>query len=144
MERGQIAKLGTFIPLDYLPLDEKGIAPESLDLVTCYIGLHHAPEDRLDAFVQSLRRVLRRGGLFLIRDHDAGDKSMQVFCSLVHTVFNLGLKVSWAENQKEVRHFASAETWSEYLVARGFRDLGPRVLQDNDPSKNTLMAFEKT
>ena len=143
MERGQIAKLGTFIPLDYIPLDEKGIAAGSLDLVTCYIGLHHSPEERLDGFVRSLWRVLRPGGLFLIRDHDAGDKPMQVFCSLVHTVFNLGLKVNWSDNQREVRRFAAAETWSEYLVARGFRDLGPRLLQANDPSKNTLMAFEK-
>src|SRR6185437_13780787 len=34
MERGQIGKLGTFFVLDYTPLDQHGIAAESLDLVT--------------------------------------------------------------------------------------------------------------
>jgi SAM-dependent methyltransferase len=143
MERAQLAPLGTFFTLDYQPLDSHGIAPESLDLVTCFIGLHHAPAERLDEFVRSIHRVLRPGGLFIIRDHDAGTDETKTFCSLVHTVFNLGLNVAWADNQREFKTFASAATWCDYLVERGFRDLGPRLLQANDPSINTLMAFEK-
>jgi FAD/FMN-containing dehydrogenase/uncharacterized membrane protein YhaH (DUF805 family) len=144
LERGQLGQLGTFIPLDYQPLDSHGIAKESLDVVTCFIGLHHAPKERLDEFVRSVHRVLRPGGLFIIRDHDAGTEEMKTFCSLVHTVFNLGLNVTWTENQREFKDFASAATWCNYVVERGFRDLGPRLLQENDPSINTLMAFEKT
>jgi SAM-dependent methyltransferase len=143
MERGQLAKLGQFLHLDYQPLDSKGVAKESLDLVTCFIGLHHSPPELLDGFVRSIHRILRPGGLFIIRDHDARTPEMCTFVSLVHTVFNAGLGASWEENAKEVKHFASAEFWSEYIVARGFRDLGPRLLQANDPSDNTLMAFVK-
>jgi SAM-dependent methyltransferase len=144
LERGQLRPLGTFFPLDYQPVDSHGVARESVDLVTCYIGLHHAPKDRLDEFVRSIHRILRPGGLFIIRDHDAGTEEMKTFCSLVHTVFNLGFNVPWAENQREFKSFASAATWANYVVERGFRDLGPRLLQHNDPSINTLMAFEKT
>ncbi|MDA1051004.1 MAG: DUF805 domain-containing protein [Planctomycetota bacterium] len=143
MERGQFAKLGTFFSLDYAPLDSHGIAAGSLDLVTCYIGLHHCPDEKLDEFVRSLHRALRPGGVFIIRDHDAGSEDMQIFCSLVHTVFNLGLMMPWAENDAEFRHFRSAEAWSEYIVQRGFKDQGPRLLQQNDPSDNTLMSFVK-
>src|SRR5205823_2660175 len=95
MERGQLAKLGTFFMLDYKPLDSNGIAPGSIDLVTSFIGLHHCPPDLLDGFVQSIHRILRPGGLFIIRDHNAGTPQMATFCSLVHTVFNAGLGVSW-------------------------------------------------
>jgi FAD/FMN-containing dehydrogenase/uncharacterized membrane protein YhaH (DUF805 family) len=144
MERGQLSKLGQFSLLDYQPLDSKGIKPDSLDLVTCYVGLHHAPLELLDGFVKSIRRVLRPGGMFILRDHDVPDREMHVFVSLVHTVFNLGLGASWATNQKEFRRFRSISEWSQYLIERGFRDLGARVLQQNDPTDNTLMAFVKT
>src|SRR3546814_4973322 len=60
MERGQISKLGRFLPLnDYAPLAEE-IGTESVDLVSCLIGLHHAAPENLDGFVTSIRRVLDR------------------------------------------------------------------------------------
>jgi FAD/FMN-containing dehydrogenase/uncharacterized membrane protein YhaH (DUF805 family)/SAM-dependent methyltransferase len=144
MERGQFAQIGKFLTLDYQPLDTKGIAPASIDLVTCFIGLHHAPHELLEGFVRSIRRVLRPGGVFIMRDHDVRSREMHVFVSLVHTVFNLGLGVPWATNEKEFKSFRSADDWSRYLVERGFRDQGPRLLQENDPTDNTLMAFVKT
>jgi SAM-dependent methyltransferase len=143
MERGQLAPIGQFQVLDYQPLDGKGIAAGSIDLVTCFIGLHHAPLELLDGFVKSIHRILRRGGLFILRDHDVRTPEMRVFVSLVHTVFNLGLGVTWPVNEQEFKCFRSMDEWSQYLVERGFRDLGPRLLQRNDPSDNSLMAFVK-
>jgi len=144
MERGQIAKLGMFQPLDYQPFDTKGLAPTSIDVVTSFIGLHHAPPDLLDGFVRSIHRILRPGGLFLLRDHDAGTPEMQTFVSLVHTVFNAGLDVPWQTNAAEIKHFRSADEWCQYVVARGFTSVGKRLLQANDPTDNTLMAFAKS
>jgi FAD/FMN-containing dehydrogenase/uncharacterized membrane protein YhaH (DUF805 family)/SAM-dependent methyltransferase len=144
MERGQFKQIGSFLPLDYVPLDSKGIAKESIDLVTCFIGLHHAPKDRLDDFARSIQRILRPGGMFIMRDHDCTTPEMCTFVSLVHTVFNSGLGVSWADNAKEFKGFESAQAWSDYVCARGFRPVGTRLLQANDPTDNTLMAFVKT
>ncbi len=60
-----------FVKLNnYEPIDSS-IADNSLDLVICFIGLHHIPAEKLDAFVHSIRRVLRPGGVFLLREHDA-------------------------------------------------------------------------
>jgi SAM-dependent methyltransferase len=144
MERGQFAKLGTFLHLDYAPLDEKGIALATIDVVTSFIGLHHSPLDRLDGFVRSIHRVLRPGGLFIVRDHDAKTPQMETFVSLVHTVFNAGLDVPWQTNAQEVKHFRSADEWSRYVVDRGFEEKGMRLLQANDPTDNTLMCFVKS
>jgi SAM-dependent methyltransferase len=145
VERGQLTKLGQFVPLnDYKPLSSRDIADHSIDLVTCYIGLHHAPPELLDGFVRSIWRALRPGGLFILRDHDVKTPEMNVFVSLVHTVFNAGLGLAWEVNQKELRHFASIYKWSQYLEARGFKDTGRRILQANDPSDNTLLAFVKS
>jgi SAM-dependent methyltransferase len=143
MERGGLGQLGQFLPLDYQPFDSKGITPASLDLVTCFIGLHHAPLDLLEPFVNSIHRILRPGGTFIVRDHDVRTREMHTFVSLVHTVFNLGLGVPWEVDQKEFKRFRAADEWSKYLSERGFRDQGARLRQDNDPSDNLLMAFVK-
>lgn len=140
-ERGGLAKIGTFIPLDdYAPLPAS-VPDHSIDVVTCFIGLHHAPADRIDAFIDSIHRVLRPGGLFLVRDHDVRTPQMDAFVSLAHTVFNAGLGVPWETNRQELRRFAPIDQWSRYLAQHRFRDSGKRILQPHDPSANTLMSF---
>lgn len=144
MERGGLAQVGEFFPLnDYEPISAARIADESLGLVTCYIGLHHCPREKLDAYIQSIHRVLEPGGYFVLRDHNAGTDEMRVFCSLVHTVFNAGLGVSWEEDRQELRLFEGVDFWADALTSNGFEDLGKRLLQANDPSLNTLMCFQK-
>ncbi|MBV8801733.1 MAG: FAD-binding protein [Gammaproteobacteria bacterium] len=144
MERGQIKKLGQYISLnDYAPIDPSSIPDKSIDLVTCYIGLHHVHLDKLDNFVKSIKRILRSGGKFIVRDHDVSSEKMRNFVSLVHTVFNAGLGVSWENNMKELRHFTSINTLITYLQERGFTYTGKKLLQKNDPSDNTLLEFVK-
>ena len=143
MERGRISKIVTFFPLDYEPINPNQIANESVDLVTCHIGLHHCPIEKLDAYIQSIHRILRKGGLFIMRDHDVKSHEMATFVSLVHTVFNLGLNETWEKDKSEYRSFKSIEQWSNLIVSHGFQDNGKRILQDNDPSDNTLISFSK-
>jgi len=144
MERGGIQEVGNFFVLnDYDPIPASMIADASLDLVTCYIGLHHCPREKLADYIQSIHRVLRPGGFIVLRDHDAGTDEMQIFCSLVHTVFNAGLGVSWDEDRRELRLFEGFDFWTEQLVQAGFEDSGKRLLQDHDPSLNTLGCFVK-
>ena len=145
MERGGLKQVGKFFPLnDYEPIPESIIANNSLDLVTCYIGLHHCPREKLSDYIASIYRVLRPSGYFVLRDHDAGSDQMRVFCSLVHTVFNAGLGVSWEDDRSELRLFEPVQFWVEEVNRAGFSDSGQRILQANDPSRNTLMCFQKT
>jgi FAD/FMN-containing dehydrogenase len=143
VERGGLAKLGEFVPLNgYAPLPAS-IADASLDLVTCYIGLHHAEPASLPGFLASVARVLRPGGLFILRDHDVRGEPMRAFVALAHTVFNAGLGEPWAVNQAERRHFAPVAHWCALLQQAGLVDQGARLAQAHDPSDNLLMAFAK-
>jgi FAD/FMN-containing dehydrogenase/SAM-dependent methyltransferase len=143
VERGRPAKLGSWLPLaDYAPLSDE-VADESLDLVSCYIGLHHIDPPKLEPFIASLHRVLRPGGVLVLRDHDVTTPEMFAFVSLAHTVFNAGLGLPWEENARELRHFVSIEEWVRRLKRAGFADSGKRLLQAHDPSDNVLMAFVK-
>jgi FAD/FMN-containing dehydrogenase len=143
VERGQLRRLGVHAAIgDYEPLPAS-IADASIDLVSCFIGLHHCPPERLDAFVQSIVRVLRPGGLFILRDHDVRNERMRAFVALAHTVFNAGLNEPWDVNASERRHFAPIERWTSLLAGAGLRDTGARIAQPNDPSDNLLMSFVK-
>jgi SAM-dependent methyltransferase len=142
MERGQLGKLGTFVHLDYAPIDPQ-IAGGSIDVATCYIGLHHCPVAKLDGFIASIYRILRPGGAFIIRDHDVKSPQMAMFVSLVHTVFNAGLNESLEFEHKDFKNFKSADEWAAIITKAGFKDAGKRILQDKDPSDNTLMLFAK-
>jgi FAD/FMN-containing dehydrogenase/uncharacterized membrane protein YhaH (DUF805 family)/SAM-dependent methyltransferase len=143
-ERGGIRKAGQFFNInDYQPISAEQIADNSIDLVTCHIGLHHCPEELLAGYLKSINRILRKGGLFIIRDHDVKTEEMRVFVSLVHTVFNLGLNETWNKSDSEHKSFKSIEEWSKIICSHGFSDTGARILQQNDPSDNTLAAFIK-
>lgn len=144
VERGQWARLGSFVPLDdYAPVPADRVPDASLDLVTCYIGLHHAAPQSLPAFLASIARALRPGGRFILRDHDVTGPATDAFVSLAHTVFNAGLGVAWDVNQRERRHFAPVAHWSALLASQGLEECGPRLRQAHDPSDNLLMVFRK-
>jgi len=144
MERGQLSKLGTFVDInDYEPISGSTISDNSLDVVTCYIGLHHCPAAKIDDFVKSIHRILRTSGSFVIRDHNVTTPEMGTFVSLVHTVFNVGLNETWEFEQKDFKNFKSADEWASIIEKAGFKDVDKRILQDKDPSDNTLMLFTK-
>lgn len=58
-------------------------------MVICVIGLHHVPKEKLDLFIQSIRRVLKPNGVFILRDHNATTADLTSLISVAHTVFNL-------------------------------------------------------
>jgi len=144
VERGVLRKVGRFVPLDdYAPIASAAVPDGSVGLVSCFIGLHHIAPERLDDFLASVVRVLRPGGVFILRDHDVTTTAMTHFVALAHTVFNAGLGVPWSENEAERRHFAPVSAWVERLAAVGLADTGQRLRQAHDPSENILMAFVK-
>lgn len=143
VERGGLARIGRWVPLaDYDPLPDS-LPAASFELVTCYIGLHHAPLAKLGPFVDSVVRTIKPGGLFILRDHDVTSREMHSFVSLAHAVFNAGLGVPWETNQAELRFFRPVADWVRLLAEHGLTDTGARLLQAHDPSDNVLMAFRK-
>jgi FAD/FMN-containing dehydrogenase/uncharacterized membrane protein YhaH (DUF805 family)/SAM-dependent methyltransferase len=141
-ERGGLRELGRYLRLDYEPLPDV-VPGGGLDLVTCFVGLHHAPRDRIAAFVASIARALRPGGLFVLRDHDAASSEMKRFVSLVHTVFNCGLGVPWNTNAAELRFFTGLDELIGKIEQHGLVPLTPRLRQPHDPTDNVLVAFRK-
>lgn len=144
VERGGLRKLGRFLPMDdYTPFPREAIADASIELATCYIGLHHIPLDRLQPYLASLHRIVKPGGLLIVRDHDVTHDRMRALVALAHAVFNAGLGVPWDANDRELRHFRTVDEWIAILRDVGFEQVGPRLLQDHDPTLNTLLCFRR-
>jgi FAD/FMN-containing dehydrogenase/SAM-dependent methyltransferase len=144
LERGGIRKIGTYLPLaSYAPLPPEALPDASVDMISCYVGLHHMTPATLNPFIRSVARILRPGGVFVLRDHDVRTPEMFRFVSLIHTIFNAGTGASWEQNRDELRYFVSVEEWVTRLRGVGLLDLGDRLLQPHDPSDNVLMAFTR-
>lgn len=73
LERGSVEPLGKFVPIDYgnVTTPQWDIPDASTDLVTMNQGLHHLPREEIMKFLSQVYRVLRPGGLFIVREHDA-------------------------------------------------------------------------
>lgn len=144
LERGRLGMPGRFVDLrDYAAVSPTDIPDGGLDLITNFIGFHHAPAERLDGFVRSLHRVLRPGGRMVVRDHAVDSPIMNHRVALAHDVFNLGLNAPWTVNREEIRHFTSLDGLRTYLAARGFRPEAGEIYQPGDPTRNALMVFSK-
>jgi SAM-dependent methyltransferase len=143
-ERGQVTKSGDYVPMgNYDAFAPTYIPAESIDLVTNFIGFHHAPADRLEQFVQSIWNVLKPGGRMVVRDHDVDSTDMDAFVALAHDVFNAGLDLSWEQNHAQIRNFRSVPQLTAYLEKAGFERAEPLLFQDHDPTRNALMMFVK-
>jgi hypothetical protein len=141
VERGRVRKIGSFLPLgSYQPL---ALPEEGIDVLTVYIGFHHAPKDNREEFIRSCHRALKRGGSLIVRDHDVTDPTMVHFVALAHDVFNCGLELPWSTNAAEVRNFMSLSELEAILRTTGFVTHDRRLLQEGDPTRNTLMRFDK-
>lgn len=99
-ERCSLEPVGEFVSIDFANILKKElptIADESFDLVTmnqgriviyssfifiCFIyrnkGLHHLPPSMIGYFIDAVTRILRPGGIFIVREHDMG-----LFCTFV-------------------------------------------------------------
>jgi SAM-dependent methyltransferase len=144
-ERGSLRKIGRFVALnDYAPISAAQVPDASLDVVANYIGFHHSPPAKRDAFVRSVQRVLRPGGRLILRDHNVDSDQMNRMVALAHDVFNMGLDVPWRENQTEIRNFTSLDGIIGALDAQGLRrSAASPLFQSGDPTRNALIEFVK-
>ncbi len=135
-----------FVPLkNDLPISPKDIPDSSVDLVTCYGGLHHISPEKLLPFIHSIHRVLRPGGKFILREHDARTQEIEAQAFAVHLVFNAAIEEAPVmEEKNELRLFAPLQEWISLIENNGFKwDSRFKLLQPRDSTANTLILFEK-
>jgi hypothetical protein len=87
--------------------------------------------------------VLRPGGILIVRDHNVHNEKMLRLVALAHDVFNMGTQETWKYNEAERRNFYSLDKLDSMLTSTGFKAHGRRLLQDGDPTLNTLLMYTR-
>jgi SAM-dependent methyltransferase len=119
------------------------VPPASVDLVTMFQGLHHLHPSTLPHFLASVHAMLRPGGVFIIREHNAEGAGVAAIADLAHSTFNAVSGAALAEEAAEVRAFRPLKAWRALLEAAGFVDARVYECQADDPTVDIMMAFVK-
>lgn len=144
IDRRQLAPIGSHLPMNgYAPFQPKDLPPKSLQLVTIYVGLHHVPLALREPYVASIRDAMAPGATLILRDHEVSSPPMRHLVALAHDVFNVGTGQPWSANAQELRNFYGLDFIVGFLEQHGFVAKPARLLQDGDPTLNTLMAFTR-
>jgi SAM-dependent methyltransferase len=144
LDRQQLRPVGTHLPMrGYQPFDSGDLPASSVDLATIYVGLHHVPLALRVPYVESVRAALRPGATLILRDHDVSSPALRHLVALAHDVFIVGTDQAWSANEHELRNFYPLDFIVSFLEQHGFAARPGRLLQDGDPTRNTLLAFTK-
>ena len=115
IERGSLDPVGAQVHWQLMDAGPfQGVPDDSTDLVTMMQGLHHIPQQLLPQFLAEVVRVLRPGGLFIVREHDASPSLMPML-DLAHSVFNAVMGVTDKEEERELRAFRPVSEWRKIL-----------------------------
>lgn len=143
MERGSLDPVGTHVSWQLMEAGPFLEVPDaSVDLVTMMQGLHHIPQQHLPGFLQEVVRVLRPGGLFLFREHDALPALMPML-ELAHSVFNAVMGVTDKEEEMELRAFRPLSEWRQILETTGLEDSMLFEMEPYDPTLDEMICFYK-
>lgn len=132
------------LPLaDDATLPPESIRDNSLDLVCCIGGLHGVPTERVAALLGALYRVLRPGGLLILREPDVQTPAQRALAELALLLQGLAAGRGWQAQSALPRNFASADGWAARLGAVGFSEHGVRLSSVGDPLRRACMVFVK-
>jgi hypothetical protein len=98
--------------------------------------------------IHSITRILKPSGKLILREHDCENNRLLTLISTAHSLYNaIAMDLPFEEEQTEIRNFKSLKDWIDLLKEAGL-ELEPHndqlgVLQDGDPTKNTLLKFTK-
>ena len=142
LERGSEEEVGKFVFIDYKNPTRLDVPDSAADLVTLNQGLHHFPQHCIVPFLQEVYRVLRPGGLFIVREHDASGDLIPVL-DLAHSIFNVVTGVSVTLEREEIRAFRPIIEWRRIIESVGLMDTYLYEMEKGDPTLDEMMCYVK-
>ncbi|XWV25902.1 oxidoreductase, FAD-binding [Tupanvirus soda lake] len=142
IERGSIRTVGKFVNFNYNTDTKIDIPENSVELVTCLMGLHHFPIENLEVVVKSVHHILKTGGMFVIREHNAYPNLIPIL-NAAHNIFNAVTGETYDNEVNEIRQFRKVNEWIKLIENLGFEDVGVYDMQKNDSTEDFMICFRK-
>jgi ubiquinone/menaquinone biosynthesis C-methylase UbiE len=130
----------------------------SFDLITCLMVLHHVPENNLIVLIKELNRVLKSGGILILREHDVRNEYDCILLDIMHNFYdyvwtnvastNLSATITPVDsNTTEVwkTNYKSNNIWSDLFVNNGFKfHTKPKIFRGNsNPFMSYTCSYQK-
>ncbi len=117
---------------------------ESFDLITCFMILHHIPEENLIILLNEIYRVMIPGGILIIREHNAENNDYLLLDTL-HEFYDYVLNPLHVWNECHANYHSFSDLKKKILNA-GFKSHSLPVLRGNNlenPFNNYIASFRK-
>jgi SAM-dependent methyltransferase len=116
----------------------------SVDIITILHALHHSSDALFR--LKDIYRILRVGGLFVLKDHDVINTDVANIVSFEHLVYSIGegtatIKDAKNYNDIEPMYYYSADYIRNYLIGLGFKVLMFEIY--NNPTRTWKGIFTK-
>ena len=125
-----------------LPYDDN-----SFNLITCLMILHHIPPINLEKLMDEIYRVLKKGGIIIIREHSPMNKLQEMCLDIMHDfydlVWNADSNMSWNESSN---NYKNSNEWIDIFLNSSFVvDVKPYVHRniDTNPFMSYFCSFRK-
>jgi ubiquinone/menaquinone biosynthesis C-methylase UbiE len=118
----------------------------SFDLITCFMVMHHVPPKNLVLLLKEIYRVLKPGGLFIIKEHDAAGQDY-LLLDVLHEYYDYVLNPTrtWEESAANYRN---SKYWTQKITDAGFKQKGSLPLDfgkygPTDIYKSYVLSYTK-
>ncbi len=120
------------LPINIIDL-KKGkklpIKSNKFSLVTAFMMLHHV--ENLDDMLNEINRIIKKGGYFMIREHDAMNYADYMLCDIEHMLFDV---VDRGSDKNKLEYYAEYYDWVEWdymLNNHGFEHIYSSFISDS-------------
>ena len=104
---------------DTLPFEDN-----KFDLITAFMALHHFRD--ISVMLDEIYRVLKPGGIFIIREHDVRNREFGIFLNKVHILYAI-----INDEEIDMGRYNNKETWSKkHINPKGFKFRGLKMKKD--------------
>jgi len=109
------------------PTDPINLEENTFDVVTCFQVLHHVDDAELGRTIKDLHKILKKGGIFIIREHDCDNNLTRLLIDIEHTVYE---SVTNGKNTMNGQHlclyndgnkYKPIDVWISYIESFGFK-----------------------
>jgi SAM-dependent methyltransferase len=93
----------------------------SFDLITCLMVLHHIPKNNLNFLLREINRVMKPGGILILREHDVHTYEQSYLLNVMHDFYDY----VWTDNPIEKSdqwdaEYKSSKEWTSLLQNNNF------------------------
>ena len=114
--------------------------------------LHHVLPENLHNILDEISRIIKPGGLLIIREHNIGDNRLDRYLiDVLHEYHDIVLNPKeenkWVgEENKEINNYNTEEYWAKKIIERNFEYVSkPTIRKDinKNPFNNFIAGFKK-